>query len=170
MQEREEEGTAKTPILGDIPLLGWLFKFKNITRNKTNLLVFLSPHIVKESTKLAQITENKHEEFKREGKFYNRGELLVKFREGVSKDRALEIISGEKGTVVKYFESIGVYHITLKLYDEVEEAVEKFNSYPEVLYAEPNYKVVIQATPREKTDDKKDYEAPFITPADRALK
>jgi general secretion pathway protein D len=59
MEEREEKGTAKTPVLGDIPVLGWLFKFKTVRKNKTNLLVFLSPHIVKESEKLSQITEDK---------------------------------------------------------------------------------------------------------------
>jgi general secretion pathway protein D len=36
----------KVPALGDIPGLGWLFKARNRISSKTNLLVFLTPHIV----------------------------------------------------------------------------------------------------------------------------
>ncbi|HDZ62587.1 MAG TPA: hypothetical protein ENH40_05525, partial [Nitrospirae bacterium] len=38
MEEKDEVSIAKTPILGDIPLIGWLFKHKSIIRKKTNLL------------------------------------------------------------------------------------------------------------------------------------
>jgi general secretion pathway protein D len=34
MQENDEETVTKTPILGDIPILGWLFKTKNVKKNK----------------------------------------------------------------------------------------------------------------------------------------
>ncbi len=44
------EATSKTPILGDIPGLGWLFKSKIKQINKQNLLVFLSPTIIKPRT------------------------------------------------------------------------------------------------------------------------
>jgi len=37
---------TKVPILGDIPLLGWFFKRKVVEYKKTNLLVFITPHIV----------------------------------------------------------------------------------------------------------------------------
>jgi general secretion pathway protein D len=50
----------KVPLLGDIPLLGWLFKEKTQSRQKTNLLVFLTPRVLKTSaddTKLGH--ENK---------------------------------------------------------------------------------------------------------------
>ncbi|MDR2016923.1 MAG: type IV pilus secretin PilQ, partial [Burkholderiales bacterium] len=39
----------KVPYLGDIPLLGYLFKTTGRTSNKTELLVFLTPRIVKET-------------------------------------------------------------------------------------------------------------------------
>ncbi len=53
MQEKEEQNVTKVPILGDIPVLGWLFKHKSVSRQKTNLLVFLTPHIVKEAEQLS---------------------------------------------------------------------------------------------------------------------
>lgn len=37
---------AKIPILGDIPILGWLFKKKSIVRNRAELLIFVTPKIL----------------------------------------------------------------------------------------------------------------------------
>jgi general secretion pathway protein D len=39
----------KVPLLGDIPLLGQLFKSSSKQKNKTELLVFLRPRIVRDS-------------------------------------------------------------------------------------------------------------------------
>ena len=46
MQEVETENESKIPILGDIPLLGALFRNKRKTKRKTNLLIFLTPHVI----------------------------------------------------------------------------------------------------------------------------
>jgi general secretion pathway protein D len=147
MQEREEEGITKTPILGDIPVLGWLFKHKNVTKNKTNLLVFLSPHVVKESPELAEITKEKHATFVESEKFYNRGELLVRFRKDISQEDALRIIEDNKASVIHYYKELNAYHLQLRTGQDVEEAVSIFSNIPEVLYAEPNYKVRLQKIP-----------------------
>ena len=48
---------AKVPLLGDIPLLGWLFKSRTQTKVKTNLLIFITPRIVKSAEDLRKITE-----------------------------------------------------------------------------------------------------------------
>jgi len=37
----------KVPLLSSIPLLGWLFKSVSSTRDKTNLFIFITPHIVR---------------------------------------------------------------------------------------------------------------------------
>ena len=42
----------KTPWLGDVPVLGWLFKEQSKTIRKTNLLIFLTPHIVRSAADL----------------------------------------------------------------------------------------------------------------------
>lgn len=59
IQERVEESVTKIPFLGDIPGLGLLFKNKSKEKTKTNLLVFLTPHIVKEAEQLAKLTDRK---------------------------------------------------------------------------------------------------------------
>jgi general secretion pathway protein D len=68
IQERDIYQTAKVPLLGDIPLLGYLFKFTKKTKKKTNLLVLLTPYIIKDQLDLQAIRERKvreREEFVR---------------------------------------------------------------------------------------------------------
>ncbi|MFC1670795.1 secretin N-terminal domain-containing protein, partial [Spirochaetota bacterium] len=50
---------TKVPVLGDIPILGWFFKHKTVEYKKTNLLVFITPHIVTKLKKLESITQQK---------------------------------------------------------------------------------------------------------------
>lgn len=56
-----EGGINKVPLFGDIPLLGWLFKSKTTKREKTNLYVFLTPHIVRTQQEAAALYESKRE-------------------------------------------------------------------------------------------------------------
>ncbi len=39
------EGNSKVPGLGDVPILGWLFKNKSVADQRTNLYVFITPRI-----------------------------------------------------------------------------------------------------------------------------
>lgn len=50
------ETVTKVPILGDIPLLGWLFKRTSTQEEKTNLLIFINPTIIKSPEDLEQVT------------------------------------------------------------------------------------------------------------------
>jgi general secretion pathway protein D len=47
---------SKIPLLGDIPVLGNLFKFSNHSNQKSELLIFLTPHIVQMPSQLAAMT------------------------------------------------------------------------------------------------------------------
>ncbi len=49
MRNREEESNRGTPGLKNIPLLGWLFKNVTEAKDKTELLIFISPQIVESS-------------------------------------------------------------------------------------------------------------------------
>jgi len=144
MQENNEETVTKMPVLGDIPILGWLFKTKNVTRSKTNLLVFLNPHIIKEPARLAQITERKQKEFAVKNNRFAEGEILVKFRDDVPEEKVHAIISQHAAGILQYMEKLGVYLLKLKKGQSVEDAVEEFSALPEVQYAEPNYTLKIQ--------------------------
>ncbi|MFS4460274.1 type II secretion system secretin GspD [Bdellovibrio sp. HCB2-146] len=47
IKEQDVEAVSKVPLLGDIPILGWLFKSRQITKDKVNLLVFLTPKVIR---------------------------------------------------------------------------------------------------------------------------
>lgn len=64
---RRKERTKQTnqvPILGDIPLIGFLFKYTNTVVNNTELIVFLSPHIYKEGEPIPEDAMEKFKEIK----------------------------------------------------------------------------------------------------------
>ncbi|MDR3237022.1 MAG: hypothetical protein LBT84_00800 [Spirochaetia bacterium] len=65
IQNTRNENVTKVPILGDIPLLGWFFKNKTAGYSKTNLLVFITPHIVTKEERLEEITKQKIESQRR---------------------------------------------------------------------------------------------------------
>jgi type IV pilus assembly protein PilQ len=46
------DAVTKVPFFGDIPLLGWLFKNKEVKDNKTELLIFLTPRILSDNLSL----------------------------------------------------------------------------------------------------------------------
>ena len=56
---------TKVPFLGDIPGLGWLFKTKSKTKTKTNLMILLTPRIVKDNADLAAITDSQRVKIRR---------------------------------------------------------------------------------------------------------
>lgn len=49
------------PLLGDIPLLGWMFKSRGNTNEKTNLFIFITPRIVENPAELAELFHKKRE-------------------------------------------------------------------------------------------------------------
>jgi len=61
-------GTYKVPLLGDIPILGWLFKSRSSSREKTNLYVFITPRIIRNQTDAGRINQEKSELLEKEKK------------------------------------------------------------------------------------------------------
>jgi general secretion pathway protein D len=62
MQDRLVESVSKTPLLGDIPLLGNLFRQQTRRKVKTNLLLFLTPYIIRDAGDFRRIFERKLKE------------------------------------------------------------------------------------------------------------
>lgn len=54
-----DDSTNKVPFLGEVPILGWLFKAKTLAREKTNLYIFLTPHIVRTQKDASKLYEEK---------------------------------------------------------------------------------------------------------------
>lgn len=58
MQDRRSESVRQVPILGSIPLLGALFRRTVEEKDKTELLIFLTPHVAREPDELRDMTED----------------------------------------------------------------------------------------------------------------
>jgi len=56
------ESENKVPVLGDMPVLGWLFKSRGEETVKTNLYVFLTPRVIKNPGEAASIFQQKKEQ------------------------------------------------------------------------------------------------------------
>ncbi|MBT6178098.1 MAG: type II secretion system secretin GspD [Deltaproteobacteria bacterium] len=66
MRDNVTEGESKVPLLGDLPIIGWLFKTRTKKVEKVNLLLVLTPYIVRGVEDFQSILERKmeeHEEF-----------------------------------------------------------------------------------------------------------
>lgn len=59
MSDRNISSESKIPLLGDIPILGYLFKYTTKRKEKRNLLVVLTPHIVHEQMDIERIVEKR---------------------------------------------------------------------------------------------------------------
>ena len=136
MQDRDEETTEKAPFLGDIPFLGWLFKYKTTQKTKTNLLVFLTPHIVTEAAQLGQLSKDKLNYFTQKEKLYVEGELIITFKSGVRAETAKAAITRQKATIIETVKE-NTYRIKLKEGISPEEGASQFSVLPEVQKADP---------------------------------
>ncbi len=62
VREGQVNGMTKVPVLGDIPVLGFLFRQQTKQTQKTNLLLVLTPHIIRDQNDLRRIFERKMQE------------------------------------------------------------------------------------------------------------
>tara|TARA_Y100001956_G_scaffold53271_1_gene51962 strand:- start:77 stop:2143 length:2067 start_codon:yes stop_codon:yes gene_type:complete len=60
IDEDVQESVSKVPLLGDIPILGHLFKSTSTTKRKRNLLVFIRPTILRDSRSMNELSHSKY--------------------------------------------------------------------------------------------------------------
>jgi general secretion pathway protein D len=61
IQDDAQTNRSAVPVLGRIPILGNLFRSETRNRTKTNLMVFLRPHVLRDEKAGAQITEDRYD-------------------------------------------------------------------------------------------------------------
>ena len=57
---------SKVPLLGDIPFIGNLFKYQTKNRDKTNLMVFLRPYVLRDGKAATQLTGERYDYIRNE--------------------------------------------------------------------------------------------------------
>jgi general secretion pathway protein D len=60
IQEEVTDTQSKVPLLGDIPLIGFLFRSESTTKSKANLMVFLRPSILRDHKDASFVTNEKY--------------------------------------------------------------------------------------------------------------
>ena len=66
MDEQTKEEVSKVPLLGDIPGLGYLFRYTSNSTSKRNLMVFIRPTILRDANVYSGISSNKYSLFRAE--------------------------------------------------------------------------------------------------------
>ncbi|MDX1255633.1 type II secretion system secretin GspD [Vibrio parahaemolyticus] len=89
VDERALESESKVPLLGDIPVLGHLFKSTSTQTQKRNLMVFIKPTIIRDGMTADGITQRKYN--------FIRAEQLYKA------DQGLKLMSDDKIPVMPAF-------------------------------------------------------------------
>ncbi|MCQ8880147.1 type II secretion system secretin GspD [Pseudoalteromonas shioyasakiensis] len=60
IDEDVQESVSKVPLLGDIPILGHLFRSTSTSKRKRNLIVFIRPTIIRDGIKMNQLSHAKY--------------------------------------------------------------------------------------------------------------
>ena len=90
IEDRVVESEQKVPLLGDVPLLGALFRYKSVKKVKTNLMVFMRPTILRTKEDSLALTRGKYN--------FIRGRELEVVEKGVS------LLSGEEQPILPHEE------------------------------------------------------------------
>jgi general secretion pathway protein D len=77
MNDQINDGVDSVPILGDIPILGWLFKTQQTTSTKRTLMVFIQPTIVSSEETHNPATQKAISAIEEEQKNFNKKDLLL---------------------------------------------------------------------------------------------
>ncbi|MCD8554923.1 type II secretion system secretin GspD [Seleniivibrio sp.] len=62
LKDDSDRSDSAIPGLSRLPVIGWLFKNRSTNYEKTNMMVFISAHIIKTHEDAAKLTESKHQE------------------------------------------------------------------------------------------------------------
>ena len=77
MQDTVTESEDRIPVLGAIPLLGNLFKSRSGSRQKSNLLVFLRPKILRDQAATQQVSSKEYDSIREEQRSLHKGKITL---------------------------------------------------------------------------------------------
>jgi len=160
MEDQVSESSSRVPILGDLPIIGWLFRNSTKMNRKTNLLIFLTPYIAKSPAELDQISKHKESEIL---EFYH------EYRPGAERESIFPKIVGESVIESRPAkpkeEVIGAPPEPSPKAQAGEEKKGKAKSEPSFL---PEEKKIKPASPAEKTEELKTPTKPAeLNPAEK---
>jgi type II secretory pathway component GspD/PulD (secretin) len=64
IRDDQVKSVSSVPILGDLPILGPLFRSETTRSEKVNLLIFLTPHVISSSQQLQEEARERAKKFR----------------------------------------------------------------------------------------------------------
>jgi general secretion pathway protein D len=61
IEDKISFGESKVPLLGDIPLIGWLFRYETRSSGKINLMIFIRPTIIRTANASQGLTQDRYQ-------------------------------------------------------------------------------------------------------------
>ncbi|MEO8135676.1 MAG: type II secretion system secretin GspD, partial [Betaproteobacteria bacterium] len=61
LQDSLSNGQDKVPLLGDVPVIGGLFRYDTRKRSKTNLMIFLRPTVIRDASAARSLTGDRYD-------------------------------------------------------------------------------------------------------------
>jgi len=163
MRDKENYTLSKVPLLGDIPILGWLFKNKQKSQEKVNLLFFLTPKIMKQYAKdssetLRDVVNRRSAHLKNTyGKEDPFGPTVKGLFEKAEKQEKAPLYDEETNTPVEDTIRAKAENTTELSDEEAEDALEKKDSVPEKIPSDaipeaavPNYQHIVQEVSKQQ--------------------
>jgi general secretion pathway protein D len=87
------EGQNRVPLLGSIPLIGELFKTRNVNKKKTNLMIFIHPVVLYDGVQTAIESNAKYNDLRNQQMNYNKGKVTLLSKERQPALKPLEEVS-----------------------------------------------------------------------------
>jgi general secretion pathway protein D len=94
IQDSVTNSESQVPILGSIPILGELFRTRNTEKTKTNFLIFLQPHILRDDAQVAEETDAKYNYIRDEQGKLNKDKKIIPFQPFAPADPLPSISNG----------------------------------------------------------------------------
>jgi general secretion pathway protein D len=132
MQDAYTTSREKVPVLGDLPILGALFRKTTTIKKKTNLLLILTPHVIRDQSDLRRIFERKMQE---------RQEFLDRYF----------VFSGQEWSPPRdWTRTNGLVEDIRKSYAEIEEdrIIQEESKRVEITEREPSEPLELPGTPK----------------------
>jgi general secretion pathway protein D len=80
IQDSVTNSENSVPLLGSIPLIGELFRTRNTEKTKTNFLIFLQPHILRNDAQAARETDAKYDYIRDQQRILNKDPKILPFQ------------------------------------------------------------------------------------------
>jgi general secretion pathway protein D len=61
IEDRSSDSESKVPLLGDLPLIGGLFRYDNRSRTKTNTMIFLRPYVIRDERASSTLAADRYD-------------------------------------------------------------------------------------------------------------